>query len=72
MFKAFLWIGIVSFIFSSITYLGGRILDNKEDGLMLGFASFAILGIAAICYDMAKSKVEDENRKLMNQLIGKN
>jgi hypothetical protein len=57
-------IGATVFVIKELT-------GDTEFGFIVFFAVLGLGGLLTTCYDMAKSKVDNENRDLMEQLARK-
>ena len=69
--KAFFFIGsITALLFLTIMVIG-KLTGDPGLGFLVFTAFICVCTICGICYDMAKNKVNDDNRKLVNHLIGK-
>jgi hypothetical protein len=49
-------------------WLGTKLLNDPQDGIMYGFGSIGLVSAIAMCYDIAKTRVQRENEELMKQL----
>ena len=71
MFTVFLTITISISMFLSIAFVVGQIADDKELGFIICFGSLALVGMFITCYDIAKHKIDNKNRDLMEQIARK-
>jgi hypothetical protein len=71
MAKFVLLIGAVSAAIFTTVIVVRELTGDTELGFIIVFGLMALVGAFATCYDMAKSKVDNENRDLMEQLARK-
>lgn len=71
MFKVFVTITVSISMFLFIAFLIGQIADDKELGFIICFGTLALVGVFVTCYDIAKHKIDNENRDLMEQIARK-
>ena len=62
--------GVLAFMYATI-YTVREFTGDTELGFIIVFGLMGLVGAFATCYDMAKSKVDNENRDLMEQLARK-
>ena len=53
------------------THLIGKLTDDKELAFIVYLGLLALTGLFAVCYDMAKNKIDRENNDLKLQLSRK-
>ena len=71
MAKFVLIIGAVSAAIFTTVIVVREFTGDTELGFIIVFGLMGLVGAFATCYDMAKSKVDNENRNLMEQLARK-
>ena len=71
MAKFVLLIGATSAAIFITVILVREFTGDTELGFIVVFGLMGLVGAFATCYDMAKSKVDNENRDLMEQLARK-
>jgi len=71
MAKFVLIIGAVSASIFTTVIVVREFTGDTELGFIIVFGLMGLVGAFVTCYDMAKSKVDNENRDLMEQLARK-
>ena len=71
MAKFVLSIGAMSAAIFTIVILVRELTGDTELGFIIVFGLMGLGGAFATCYDMAKSKIDNENRDLMEQIARK-
>ena len=71
MAKFVLIIGAVSAAIFTTVIVVREFTGDTELGFIIVFGLMGLVGAFVTCYDMAKSKVDNENRDLMEQLARK-
>lgn len=71
MAKFVLSIGAMSAAIFAIVILVRELTGDTELGFIIVFGLMGLGGAFATCYDIAKSKIDNENRDLMEQIARK-
>jgi hypothetical protein len=71
MAKFVLSIAAMATVIFTTVYIVREFTGDTELGFIIVFALMGLVGAFVTCYDMAKNKVDNENRDLMEQLARK-
>jgi hypothetical protein len=71
MAKFVLSMATLAMVIFTTVYVVRALTGDTELGFIIVFGLMGLVGAFVTCYDMAKSKVDNENRDLMEQLARK-
>jgi len=71
MVKMFLTTTLSIGLFLLVGFKIGELVNDPELGFIICFGTLAFFGIFATCYDVAKNKLDYENRELLEKIARK-